>query len=346
MIPESPTDDEDKPLEPRIWSWTMVLPEFIIIDTVSVAGGAYCSFAYRPDRVILFKPSSSLPSYDASRFIPPERAGRVLDLSCARILNTQLLLSKRLMLKASNTDETTQDDEVVQDSLLSSEVKSAFPSSCKDQTVSDEKVEEQAISEHASTHSNNGVNAHLESEARAQSATSPVANVSEVPALGEVLPTEATSSQALIVVPLSSSARMLSAGVHPLLSTLLPEGDALLLSEFSATHDGFLLSESAFPVAFIKLASSFFAYFLRFMRAHSYMDLLSVKKDKVVEDLKTLRCFGFNGAWLDELFAQFDHSIPAMAFEDLQQAMDAVRLQEQRNSQLRTQIEALNSELA
>ncbi|KAJ1418132.1 putative acyl-CoA-binding domain-containing protein 4 [Sesbania bispinosa] len=35
-----------------------------------------------------------------------------------------------------------------------------------------------------------------------------------------------------------------------------------------------------------------------------------------------------------------------MAFEDLQQAMDVVRLQEQRNSQLRTQIEALNSELA
>ncbi|KAJ1408147.1 hypothetical protein SESBI_23676 [Sesbania bispinosa] len=76
------------------------------MDTISIAGGAFWPFAYRPDRIcrqfgldqpsrsvelgfvdfaeamkdVMFKPPESLPSFDASLFIPPERARRVLDL--------------------------------------------------------------------------------------------------------------------------------------------------------------------------------------------------------------------------------------------------------------------------
>ncbi|KAJ1403361.1 hypothetical protein SESBI_27365 [Sesbania bispinosa] len=371
-------------------------------------------------KAVLFKPSSSLSSYDAGRFIPLDRAGRILDLwiayyarrknsvkryegqdSMQHFTNVQIMCKdpyyttssfKALDVKAkdppradkkqkaalpskgkkgsssgceiipplpkktahrckgelegnsppaSNTDENTQDDEVVQDSSSSSEMKSVSVNPGKDSTVSGEKVEEEVASEHASTPSNDGLHT---SSGKAHSSTSPVVGASEVPPDRETPLADATSSQALTVIPISF-VRALPTEVHPLLSSLLPEEDAILLSDFLATHDGFLLPESAFPIAFMKLAYTFFADFLRFVQAHSCLDLLSVHKAKLVEDLKTLRCFGFNGNWLDGLFAQFDRTIPAMAFEDLQQAKEVVRLEEQHNASLRSQIETLNSEL-
>ncbi|KAJ1400901.1 Aminotransferase-like, plant mobile domain [Sesbania bispinosa] len=83
-----------------------VLPGFIIIDTVSIAGGAFWPYAYRPDRVcrkfgidrppcsldlgfcsfseamkvVLFRTSDLVSPFDASKFVPPDRSGRVLDL--------------------------------------------------------------------------------------------------------------------------------------------------------------------------------------------------------------------------------------------------------------------------
>ncbi|KAJ1397728.1 Aminotransferase-like, plant mobile domain [Sesbania bispinosa] len=478
-----------------------MLPGFIITDTVSAAGGAYWPYAYRPDRVcrqfgldqppccinmefvpvsesvkaVLFKPSSSLPSYDAGRFVNPERVGRVLDLwiayyarlknfvkryesqdsmqhftnvqimckdpyysttafktldakgncsvllspappahvigkkrkpappakgkkgvtssceivppqpkkatrSCKSALDRtsppmakkppstrsakvkkKLLLPTRaserlkaktktncfppsspIMLQASDSVEDTQGDEVTQDSLSSSKTKSASFKSGEELAASFDKGEGQAVSEHASTPSNDVVATQPRLEAQAQSITSPALDVPETPDPTMIPHTEAVSSQALIVVPLSTLA---PTDVHPSLSSLLSNKDALLLTEFASSHNDFLLAESAFPAAFMKLAYSFFTNFLRFMRSNPFMDLLSVKRDKVVEDLKTLCCFGFKGKWLEDLFAQVDRSIPAMAFEDLQQALDAVRDQEQRNSTLRTQIDALSAEL-
>ncbi|KAJ1396550.1 Aminotransferase-like, plant mobile domain [Sesbania bispinosa] len=83
-----------------------VLPGFIITDTVSIAGGAFWPYIYRPDRVcrqfgidqppcsldlgfcsfseamkaVLFRSSDSVTPFDASKFIPPDKSGRVLDL--------------------------------------------------------------------------------------------------------------------------------------------------------------------------------------------------------------------------------------------------------------------------
>ncbi|KAJ1393177.1 hypothetical protein SESBI_35226 [Sesbania bispinosa] len=423
-IPDSPADDEDRPLETRIWSWTMGRLCHSLLDLLDeedqfVHRPYVASFfpgteglhrIYKEDELITHNIRSSrsegvfdicsLSSYDASKFIPTDRTGCVLDLwiayyarlknsvkryesqdSMQNFTNVQIMCkdpyystttfkvldaqakepprvsgkkrkvaplpkgkkgasascevvpplpkkatrscksvlagspspvtkknSSTRSAKASNTDETTQDDEVIQESFLPSETKRL--------------------------------------DVKAQSATSPAADVSEVPPPADTHPTEVASSQALIVVPLSSSAPTLSTELHPSLSTLLSEEDALLLSEFSVKHDGFLLSEYAFPTAFMKLAYSFFADFLRFMRAHSYMDLLSIQKDKVLGDLKSLRCLGFNGAWLDELFAHFDRSIPTVTFENLQRAQDVVHLQEQHNSQLASHIEALSLELS
>ncbi|KAJ1442532.1 hypothetical protein SESBI_00896 [Sesbania bispinosa] len=419
-----------------------MLPGFIITNTVSAAGGAYWPYAYRPDRVcrqfgldqpprcismefidvsssmkvVFFKPSSSLPSYDAGRFVPLDRAGRVVDLwiayyarlkksvkryegqdSMQHFTNVQImckdpyyttssfkavkakdspradkkhkvapppkgkkgnssgcevvpplpkkparrcksavesaapLLTKELpstrSTKASTTDEDTQDDEIVQDSSLSSRVKNTSVNSGQDPIVSGEKVEKEVASEHASTPSNDAFHVHSDPTTKAHSSTSPVVNASEVPPAIEALPADVTSSQALTVIPISSVCAI-STEVHPMLSSLLSEEDVILLSDFSTTHDGFLLPESSFPVAFMKLAYTFFDGFLRFVRAHPFLDLLSVQKAKLVEDLKTLHCFGFAGSWLDDLFAQFDRTVPAMAFEDLQQARKVVRLQE------------------
>ncbi|KAJ1410173.1 Aminotransferase-like, plant mobile domain [Sesbania bispinosa] len=82
------------------------LPGFLITDNVSAAGGAFWPFAYRPDRVcrqfgldhapcnvdlefrdvsesmkaVLFKSTDALPTFDAVKFIPSDRVGRVLDI--------------------------------------------------------------------------------------------------------------------------------------------------------------------------------------------------------------------------------------------------------------------------
>ncbi|KAJ1400916.1 hypothetical protein SESBI_29215 [Sesbania bispinosa] len=79
---------------------------FLITDNVSAAGGAFWPFAYRPDRVcrqfgldqapcnvdlefrdvsesmkaVLFKSTDALPKFDATKFIPSDRVGRVLDI--------------------------------------------------------------------------------------------------------------------------------------------------------------------------------------------------------------------------------------------------------------------------
>ncbi|KAJ1377125.1 hypothetical protein SESBI_49218 [Sesbania bispinosa] len=144
-VPDPVLDGATRPLEPRVWGWTMghprqllseildeeaqfvhrpytinlfpgveplshiycpVPPWILITDNVSAAGGAFWPFAYRPDRVccrfgldqapcnvdlefrdvseskkaVLFKSTDALPKFDAAKFIPSDRVGRVLDI--------------------------------------------------------------------------------------------------------------------------------------------------------------------------------------------------------------------------------------------------------------------------
>ncbi|KAJ1431733.1 Aminotransferase-like, plant mobile domain [Sesbania bispinosa] len=118
IVPEPPPE-EDEFMTRNIRSsrsegvydtWALILhpqmlPGFIITDTVSTAGGTFWPFSYRPDRVcrqfgldqppccisisfqdvheamkvVLFKPNAFLPPFDANKFIPLNRVGRVLD---------------------------------------------------------------------------------------------------------------------------------------------------------------------------------------------------------------------------------------------------------------------------
>ncbi|KAJ1385749.1 hypothetical protein SESBI_41411 [Sesbania bispinosa] len=158
-----------------------------------------------------------------------------------------------------------------------------------------------------------------------------------------VVPSEAASPSTIVVPPHKESALV---GVIPTLASLLPEDDAIILSEFSARHVGFLLPEDVFPRVYLKPAYSVFAEFLRFVRSHSIIELLSTHKDKVMEDLKAFSLFGFKGEWFDELSRRLDHQISAIALEDLSEVTKAALNVELHNTELKSEIDHLKLELA
>ncbi|KAJ1423466.1 Aminotransferase-like, plant mobile domain [Sesbania bispinosa] len=131
----------------------------------------------------------------------------------------------------------------------------------------------------------------------------------------------------------------------PVLASLLSEDDARLLSDFSSRNDGFLLSEDLFPSTFMKPAYSLFADFLRFVRSQPLVDLLHSHKARISSDLKALSLFGFKGIWFDALCRCFDQPIPPMALENLDEICNAIIVQDQKNVDLRAEIDRLRAEL-
>ncbi|KAJ1395125.1 hypothetical protein SESBI_33652 [Sesbania bispinosa] len=188
---------------------------------------------------------------------------------------------------------------------------------------------------------------------------SPGSDHDSTPSCGSILagchglssPIETSSPKMLtqsnaVAFPAPVHVQVLSVEAVPILSSLLPDDDARVLSEFSARHAGFLLPEDVFPRAFLKPAYTLFADFLRFVRSHSAMELLSSHKNKVVEDLKALSLFGFKGDWFDDLSCRFDRHVPSAALEDLTKITDAALSLELRNNDLRSEIDRLKLELS
>ncbi|KAJ1438450.1 Aminotransferase-like, plant mobile domain [Sesbania bispinosa] len=135
-------------------------------------------------------------------------------------------------------------------------------------------------------------------------------------------------------------------GGASILASLLPEEDAHMLVDFASSHEGFLLSEKDFPLAFLKPAYAVFADFLHFVRTHYVADLLGVHKGKVAGDLKALALFGFKGGWFERIVEQLSQSVPLDAFEDMEKLADAIVQQSQRSNELKTQLEPLEAKLA
>ncbi|KAJ1397784.1 hypothetical protein SESBI_31576 [Sesbania bispinosa] len=102
---------------------------------------------------------------------------------------------------------------------------------------------------------------------------------------------------------------------------------------------------SLLPEAFLKPAYALFVDFLHFIRSHSFIELLSTYKSKVVEDMKALSLFGFQGQWFDELKHSFDRSVPLAALEDLDKINSSILSLEARNNELKTEINRLQTTL-
>ncbi|KAJ1410976.1 Aminotransferase-like, plant mobile domain [Sesbania bispinosa] len=157
-------------------------------------------------------------------------------------------------------------------------------------------------------------------------------------------PTIVPFTEAALGVPVPTPpypAQSLSVEIVPILASLLPENEAHMLSEFSRSHSGFLLSEDVYPRAFLKPAYALFVDFLHFIRSHSVVELLSTHKSKVVEDMKTLSLFGFQGQWFDGLKHSFDRPVPPAALEDLDKINTSILSLEVRNNELKAEINRL-----
>ncbi|KAJ1442178.1 NBS-LRR protein [Sesbania bispinosa] len=90
------------------------------------------------------------------------------------------------------------------------------------------------------------------------------------------------------VVVLLSSTRPISkahshlAGGDLLLSSLLSEGDSHMLNQFFERHTGFLVPDARLPSAFLKPAYTLFADLLRFLRSHTFVELIGASKERVL----------------------------------------------------------------
>ncbi|KAJ1397120.1 hypothetical protein SESBI_32026 [Sesbania bispinosa] len=296
------------------------------------------------------KQSSTRSAKVKKEILLPTRAFECLKAHHIKKFYPLSSFSSPIVIQASTTEEFAYgDDEVVQESPTSPIHESASPNSSAGKVVTDERVDP-TNSDHSSSPTNNVVKASQGLDKASEEVDSKTqSHICLVTTEADIVETEQiVHSQALVVaLPLSPfhSAYALAVKVVPLLSSIFSKEDAYLLSVFAVNHDGFLLPESAFPIAFLKPSYTFFTDFLPFTRAHPFMELLCTHKDKVMEDLKALGCFGFKGAWLDELSHQFSRSIPATTFEDLHQVVDAMCLQEQHNASLKHQIECLSTEL-
>ncbi|KAJ1378776.1 Aminotransferase-like, plant mobile domain [Sesbania bispinosa] len=439
-----------------------LFPGFLITDNVSAAGGAFWPYSYRPDRIcrqfgldqapqnidlefhdvaesmraVLFKPADALPEFDASKYIPSDRAGRVLDLwvayfarlktsvkryegqdslqvfpdiqimykdpyfvttSACSIEKSGAQSKKRKAARSKGSKGKSASGTVVKkarrelESTPPATVGTRSPSKKGTQNRSPKlkkepavgtraserlkakpstKVEDQSPSpppaSHAATQGSS-----IEKGVDGDEADSPGLDHDSTPSCGSI-PADAiveeivpdSISKGAMDSPIETSSpkmltqsnavtfaapvpmQVLSVEPVPILASLLPDDDARVLSEFSARHAGFLLPEDVFPRAFLKPAYTLFADFLRFVRSHSAMELLSSHKNKVVEDLKALSLFGFKGDWFDDLSCRFDRHVPFATLEDLTKITDAALSLELRNNDLRTEIDRLKLELS
>ncbi|KAJ1399528.1 hypothetical protein SESBI_30291 [Sesbania bispinosa] len=180
--------------------------------------------------------------------------------------------------------------------------------------------------------------------------SAPPVDVTPLEVIDSVPPIDATSLEAALPSPVitphvGASGEKEPIVVVPLLASLLSSDAAMVLSEFSACHAGFLLPEDILPHAFLRPAYTFFAEFLQFVRSHSVMELLSSYRDKVMEDLKAISLFGFKGEWFKALSRRFDHNVPPAALEDLGKIIEAASGVELRNDELKSEIKRLQLEL-
>lgn len=98
-----------------------------------------------------------------------------------------------------------------------------------------------------------------------------------------------------------------------------PPEDADLLTQFSARHTGFLLSEHIHTPNMRRQAYEYFAKFLRFLRSHSTLDLMTTSKTSVSNDLYVIKMYGFSGEWLDRLVLRLNpHTSHDVSNEGLQ----------------------------
>ncbi|KAJ1377731.1 hypothetical protein SESBI_48583 [Sesbania bispinosa] len=153
-------------------------------------------------------------------------------------------------------------------------------------------------------------------------------------------------TSSVLALPSPILVHTLSVEIVPSLASLLPEDNTRILSEFSDRHVGFLLPEGNYPSTFPRLVYTLFADFPRFVHSHPVVELLSAHKGRVVEDLRALSLFGFKGYWFDELSRYFDRHIPSAALKDLEKITDATFAQEQRNNDLKSQIDRLKTKLS
>jgi len=54
-------------------------------------------------------------------------------------------------------------------------------------------------------------------------------------------------------------------------------------------------------------AYEYFATFLKFLRSHSTLDLMTSSKSSVSNDLDVLKMYGFRGEWFDRLVLRLNH---------------------------------------
>lgn len=132
----------------------------------------------------------------------------------------------------------------------------------------------------------------------------------------------------------------------PSLATLLPPEDARLLSKFSATHEGFLLSEETHPPIIRRLAYENFTSFLKFLNSHTTLALLTTLRASVCDQLQVLRYSGFKGEWFYLLVRRLDHHhYPYIAEEDLKELTQLEAVYSQQTDALLKEIQVLSRKL-
>ncbi|KAJ1406583.1 hypothetical protein SESBI_24938 [Sesbania bispinosa] len=151
---------------------------------------------------------------------------------------------------------------------------------------------------------------------------------------------------ALICLDAGAEKKDASASTASILVSLLPDSDGAIIREFVSRHTDFSFPDPALPSAFLKPAYVVLADLLHFIRAHTAVDLMCLHKGKIASDLEALALFGFKGGWLDQLARHHTVPLPSAALEDLQKITNGILEQEQRNSDIKVQLERLTLDLA
>ncbi|KAJ1437619.1 hypothetical protein SESBI_03618 [Sesbania bispinosa] len=389
------------------------LPGFIITDTVSSTGGAFWPYSYRLDRVcrqfgldqpprcikldfcdiseamkvVLFNPVSELPAFDPSKFIPPDRVGRVLDVLVsyyARLktsvkryegqVSMQVFMDIQVMHKdpyfvttTSKSFKKADDKPPVKKAVQRRKTPQPSPSltptpSKKPLQARSPKVKKKLM---APSWASERVKAlTLKNVLPPNSPSRPIV-ISDVNCGKQVCnqvvkdsPPPSTVTQATTQSSLANkvvneeNANPASSDYDSIPGQDNHEGEVPASEPSSVQKEppANLAPPSpvpdVFPPAFMRPAYNLFAEFSRFVRSHSFVELLSSYKAKITKDLKALSLFGFKGDWFDSLFCCFDQQVPSSALEDLEEISKAILTQEQSNDEMRAEIDRMKTELA
>ena len=135
-------------------------------------------------------------------------------------------------------------------------------------------------------------------------------------------------------------------------SSFLPTSDAVLLVDFAATHEGFLLSPSD-PLLFRQAAYKSFILFHHFLSSHTLLELLTQKREVVASHLQALSLFRFSSSWFDRMVDTLSQSVPSISSEEFDSLLAnevalSARVTElhQETSSLLKHLESANFELA